>query len=482
MDPRPEPAAAPEASPAKGEAPARGSVPASPPRPPRGALRRRPPGSGWRSGDVLRAAAIVLALWAVFQLAVVVHILLLTAFLGLLFGLAVARGADYLNRWHVPRSIAAVLLVLSFYAVLFAAGAAAAPVLGRQFEALRQRLPEATDRVEQWLAEHRLEEVFSAGGTAAPGPAPGAPAGPAAAEAGAARGRTATGSAAGPGPAPAGAAAGRAGSAGVAAPPAAGKRRVGGGEPGAAASPATGAPGAAPGQPSSPQMPSQLRRTLARQLGAATRFLFPFLSSTLEALGGVLLITFIAIYFGIDPGTYRRGILHLVPGSGRQRADEVMTAIGNSLRRWLLAQLIAMVVIGVAVGVALTLLGVEAAISLGIIAGLLEFIPTIGPILAAMPAIAMGFLVSPQKALAVAIVFTLLQQLEGNLLIPVLMKHGVELPPLLTILGQAVLAVIFGFLGLVIAVPLLAAIMVMVKMLYVEDVVGDEIHNAVGSG
>jgi predicted PurR-regulated permease PerM len=465
-------AQSPESDPARppsqaaGEVPAHGAPPAVPV-PPRGVVRRRPRAAGWRNGDVLRAAAIVLGLWAVFQLVVAVHPLLLTAFLGLLFGLAVARGADHLNRWHVPRAVAAVLIVLLFYAVLYGAGAAAAPVLTRQFSELRSRLPQATDRVEQWLAEHRLQEVFSgAGGAEAEDAATAAAARPGAAP-GTGAGRARRGGGAGP--------------AGAGAPAAGGARTgTGAGTP-QAGKPAAG-PGAGAGQAVAPYLPSQLRRTLTRQLGAATRFLFPFLSSTLEALGGVLLITFIAIYFGIDPGTYRRGILHLVPGSGRQRADEVMTAIGNSLRRWLLAQLVAMVVIGIAVGVALSLLGVEAAISLGIIAGLLEFIPTVGPILAAMPAIAMGFLVSPQKALAVALVFTLLQQLEGNLLIPVLMKHGVELPPLLTILGQAVLAVVFGFLGLVIAVPLLAAIMVAVKMLYVEDVVGDEMNDAVASG
>jgi predicted PurR-regulated permease PerM len=221
-----------------------------------------------------------------------------------------------------------------------------------------------------------------------------------------------------------------------------------------------------------------LRARLVRQLGAATRYLFPFLSSTVEVLAGLLLITFVAIYYGVDPGVYRRGLLHLVPHPSRARADEVLTAIGLSLRRWLGTQLIAMLIIGSMVSIALALLGVEAALSLGIIAGVLEFIPTVGPILSAMPAIAMGFLVSPQKALAVAVVFTLVQMVEGHLLIPMLMKRGMNLPPLLTILGQAVMAVVFGFLGLLVAVPLLAMVLTTVKMLYVNDVMGD----GVGTG
>jgi len=117
---------------------------------------------------------------------------------------------------------------------------------------------------------------------------------------------------------------------------------------------------------------------------------------------------------------------------------------------------------------------VKAPFALGIIAGLLEFIPTIGPILSAVPAIAMGFLDSPEKALYVALAYLGIQQLENHLLIPLLMKGGMDLPPVLTIVTQGLMALLFGFLGLLIAVPLLAAVMVPVKMLYVQDALGDE--------
>ncbi|MBV8199822.1 MAG: AI-2E family transporter, partial [Acidobacteria bacterium] len=199
-------------------------------------------------------------------------------------------------------------------------------------------------------------------------------------------------------------------------------------------------------------------------------------SSTVEVLVGLLLITFVAIYFSVDPELYRRGLIHLVPHPSRERADQVITAIGVTLRRWLATQVIAMVVIGSMVSITLRLLGVEAALSLGIIAGVLEFIPTIGPILSALPAIAMGFLVSPEKALAVAIAFTMVEMVEGHVLIPMLMKRGMNLPPLITILGQAVMGVVFGFLGLLVAVPLVAAVLTAVKMLYVNDVMGDGVR------
>ena len=147
-----------------------------------------------------------------------------------------------------------------------------------------------------------------------------------------------------------------------------------------------------------------------------------------------------------------------------------------SLRRWLVTQLIAMVAIGAVTTGVLLLLGVRGAFALGVIAGLLEFIPFVGPIAASIPAIAMALLDSPTKALYVGLAFTAIQQTEGHLLIPLLMKNSLRLPPVLTLLTQALMATVFGLLGLLIAVPMLSAAMAAVKMLYVVDVVGDEIE------
>jgi predicted PurR-regulated permease PerM len=146
------------------------------------------------------------------------------------------------------------------------------------------------------------------------------------------------------------------------------------------------------------------------------------------------------------------------------------------LRKWLVTQLIAMLTIGVVSTIALLVLGVKAAVALGVIAGLLEFVPTLGPILSAVPAIAMGFLDSPGKAAAVALAYLVIQQMEGHILIPMLMKEGMDLPPALTIVTQGVMALLFGFLGLMVAVPLLAAVIVPIKLLYVEGVVGDSAY------
>ncbi|HEX8848621.1 MAG TPA: AI-2E family transporter, partial [Gemmatimonadaceae bacterium] len=201
--------------------------------------------------------------------------------------------------------------------------------------------------------------------------------------------------------------------------------------------------------------------------------LFPFLSSTVAAIGGLLLIVFLSIYIAADPGLYHDGLMHLFPRRARARAGEVLSAMATVLRKWLVTQLIAMAAIGAVTTVALLILGVKAAFALGLLAGLFEFIPTVGPILSAVPAVAMGFVDSPEKALMIAIAYIVIQFLENHILIPLLMRGGVDLPPALTVVTQAVMALVFGFLGLMVAVPLLAAVMVPVKMLYVEGVVGD---------
>jgi predicted PurR-regulated permease PerM len=127
-----------------------------------------------------------------------------------------------------------------------------------------------------------------------------------------------------------------------------------------------------------------------------------------------------------------------------------------------------MVVIFGASTLGLTLLGVPAPVALGLIAGILVFIPFIGPILSAIPAMTLAFTVSPILAVWVALLYTGIQLLESNFLTPLVMREAVDLEPAVTILFQIAMGVLFGFLGLFLAVPLLAASQVLVRRLYVE--------------
>jgi predicted PurR-regulated permease PerM len=393
------------------------STPAGPPTPPKHRDRRRR-NIGWRSRDILRATVLVMVVWLTFKLLWFANELVLVAFIGMLFGLAVSAGVDRLERRHVPRGVGAAFIVLSFFATLYGLGAVIAPTINEQAGVLKQRLPDAVEQVEQWLGQ-RHGGVFGA----LLGERP--------------EQQATTDSTA---------------------------------QRAARTAVQTKADTAGPVAPESP-----LRERLAQQLSGATRYLFPFVSSTLAVLAGLAIILFVAIYVAADTELYHRGLMHLFPHSTRPLAGEVLTTIATQLRKWLTTQLIAMAVIGVVSTIVLLILDVKAAFALGLIAGLLEFIPTVGPVLSAVPAIAMGFLDSPEKALYVAIAYLTIQQLEGHILIPLLMKGGMDLPPVLTILAQALMALLFGFLGLMVAVPMLAAVMVPVKMLYVERVVGDEI-------
>jgi predicted PurR-regulated permease PerM len=365
---------------------------------------------GWRSRDVVRAAALVLAMYLVLQLVWFANALFLTIFLGVLFAIAVSAGVDKLQRWRVPRGVGAALIVLAFFAVLIGVGAVVAPVLRSQGAELRVKLPEAVDRVEAWInrRESGMVGMLLGGSEAAPD------------------------SLLANRPAPAGA------------------------RPDSA-------------RPDSTVAPPTLRGRFQRQFQGMSRYLFPFARSTVAAVGGFLLVVFLSIYLAADPDLYRRGVLALLPARRRETAAQIMDRIATVLRKWLVTQLIAMAVIGSASTVALLVLGVKAAFALGLLAGLFEFMPTVGPLLSAIPAIGMGFLDSPEKAALVALVYTVIHFSESHVLIPLLMKGGMNLPPALTVVAQALLALVFGFLGLMVAVPMVATVMVIVQALYVEQ-------------
>jgi predicted PurR-regulated permease PerM len=377
--------------------------------------------AAWRTPDILRAALVVAGVWLTLQLLWVARSVFFLAFLGTLFGITLSAGVTWLQRRGVPRGLGTLMLVAAFFGAVAGLGAIAAPRITEQWEELRHQLPDALNQVEQWVRRRQgsVTELLQA------------PTGER---------------------------------------PARNEQRGAGRQQDSA----KGAP--------QREAPTDVRQTIAQQVGNLSAHFFAVFSSTLAALGSLLVVTFVAIFIALDPRTYRRGILHLVPHSGRAKAIEVMDATGVTLRRWLVAQLIGMVIIGALTTAALLLLDVRAAVALGIIAGILEFVPFFGPILSSVPAIAMGFLDGPEKALWVALTYLVIQQLEGNVVTPLLMKEGLDLPPALTIIGQSVMALAFGFVGLVIAMPLLGAVMVPIKLLYVQDVVGDEVEMPGGRG
>lgn len=194
--------------------------------------------------------------------------------------------------------------------------------------------------------------------------------------------------------------------------------------------------------------------------------------STLGAVGNLVVVTFLGIYLALDPALYRRGVLRLVPAAARPRVGHALGSAGEGLRRWLLGQLVAMVGVGLLTGIAMRLLDVPFALSLGVIAGLLEFVPFIGPIAAMVPGVLLAFTVSPETALYAALAYLAIQQVEGNVLMPVVQRWAVALPPALGILAVVIFGLLFGLPGVILAVPLMVVAMILVQELYVDAALG----------
>jgi predicted PurR-regulated permease PerM len=199
-----------------------------------------------------------------------------------------------------------------------------------------------------------------------------------------------------------------------------------------------------------------------------------FFSSTVAIITNIALMLLLSIYLAVEPRTYVRGFTKLFPKNRRSRALEILYKIGENLQWWLIGKGVSMLFIGVLTWIGLSIIGVPLALTLGLIAGLLSFIPNFGPILSAVPAILLGFIDSPIKALYVLILFIVVQIIESNLVTPMIERRTVELPPVLTIISQLALAILFGAVGLVLATPILAVVMVLVQALYIEDVLGDK--------
>jgi predicted PurR-regulated permease PerM len=186
------------------------------------------------------------------------------------------------------------------------------------------------------------------------------------------------------------------------------------------------------------------------------------------ALADMILVMFLAAYLAVDPQTYRRGLLALMPKGVRPRVGEALDAAGDALRKWLLGQLGAMLFVGTLTAIGLLIAGVPLAIPLGILVGVLDFVPVIGPLIAAIPGVLIAFAQGPQVALYAVLVYVTVQFIEGHFVIPLAQKWAVQMPPALALVAIVAFGVVFGLPGVLFALPLTVVTMVMVQKLYVE--------------
>ncbi len=193
-------------------------------------------------------------------------------------------------------------------------------------------------------------------------------------------------------------------------------------------------------------------------------------STSLSGMVGVLVIVALAIYLANSPATYLNGTLSLLPPSKREHFKSLADNLAQGLRWWLVGRLASMTVVGVLTWAGLLMLGIPSAAALGFIAGVLSFIPNIGPVLSVVPALMVGLTVNPISMFYVGLLYTAVQVVESYAITPMIQQKVIALPPALVIFVQLFLGVAFGFMGLLLATPLTLIMVTCVKQLYIEKV------------
>ncbi len=193
--------------------------------------------------------------------------------------------------------------------------------------------------------------------------------------------------------------------------------------------------------------------------------------------GATVLVLVSGVFLAASPDMYTRGLILVVPPSIRPRIETTLHHSGEALKLWLLGQLILMLVVFVATTVGLYLVGAPSPLALGLIAGILEFIPFAGPIIAIVPALIVAYSEGWDMVLSVIVVYVVVQQLESNFLVPVVQQRTVRLPAVVALFAVLVCAILFGVLGVLLAVPISVVVLVAVKQLYVNDMLGE--HTAI---
>lgn len=187
------------------------------------------------------------------------------------------------------------------------------------------------------------------------------------------------------------------------------------------------------------------------------------------AVSGLVIVLVGGLYLAAQPQLYQGGLLRLVPTASRTKVAETLDAITVSLRNWLKGQALGMLFVGVATGIGLWLVGVPAAWAIGLVAGLAEFVPYLGILVAGIPAVILGFGQGTDTGLWTIVVLIAVQQIQGNLVMPLLQNRMVDLPPAITIFGIIAAGILFGVAGVLLATPLTIVVLVLVRRLYLGE-------------
>ena len=206
----------------------------------------------------------------------------------------------------------------------------------------------------------------------------------------------------------------------------------------------------------------------------AEGFAQSFFKTTFGVFGDVYVVLFLGIFFTVGSKEYEKGLVALVPKKGKQQAYDVLEKTGENLKKWLKGQLFAMLVVFILTAIGLAIIGVPMWLVLALLAGLLNFIPNFGPMIAMVPAVLVGLMESPTKAAFVAGLYILVQVTESNFITPMVQKKLIDTPPAMIIVAQLLMTTLTGGWGIILAIPFFVIIMTFVQELYVkkQDAIG----------
>jgi predicted PurR-regulated permease PerM len=194
----------------------------------------------------------------------------------------------------------------------------------------------------------------------------------------------------------------------------------------------------------------------------------------LGALADLALVIVAAVYLAADPRLYRHGAAKLLPATQHGRVFDAMDATATALRLWFAGQLVTMVLVGTVSGAAFWWIGLPSPLALGIIAGVTNFVPFLGPFLGAIPALIFALAQDARTVFWTIGAVFVIQQLEGNVITPLIQRRAVSMPPVLALFAIVVFGLLFGLPGIFLAVPLAVALLVLVKKLWVRQTLGEE--------
>jgi predicted PurR-regulated permease PerM len=218
---------------------------------------------------------------------------------------------------------------------------------------------------------------------------------------------------------------------------------------------------------------SEVIGQMASAIGQIGVSVLPFVGDVASTVLSVLIVFFLSLYFLADPRGYTEGMVRLFPVWYRDRVREILDRMYEALRGWLEGTFISMIFVGVGTWLGLSLLNLEQAAALGALAGVLSFVPNFGQLVAVIAAVVVGIVQAPGSVSGIIAVIYGISFVQSQIFTPLLFAESVRIPPVLVLLGQIVCGALFGFLGILLAVPITAIFVILVREVYIKDVLGD---------